>query len=120
MPYGGFDAAKAKIVRVFFEPGARKPNRLRVALFGEVVDDSPAGIPKPHHFSDLIVCLARRIIACPAQMKIVAEAIDSVEQRVTSRSQECEVRKRHLVLELDCEQMRFQMIDTDVRYSRSK
>ena len=28
MPYGGLDAAKAEIVGVFFEPGARKPNRL--------------------------------------------------------------------------------------------
>src|ERR1051325_4601067 len=44
MPYGGFDPAKAKIVGIFFEPGARKPNRLGVALFGEVIDDSSAGI----------------------------------------------------------------------------
>src|SRR4029079_1650174 len=120
MPYGGFDPAKAKIVGIFFEPGARKPNRLGAALFGEGVDDSSAGITKAHHFRDLIVRITRSIIASPAQMEIFADVVDSIQERMAARSQQCDGRKRHLVLQLDSAQRSFQMIASDVRNSRTK
>src|SRR5262245_34252640 len=83
MPYGGFDAAEAKIVGVFLNSCARKPNSLWVSFFGKIIDNAAAGISETHHLRDFVIRLTRRIVTRPAQMDVVSDIVDSVQKRVT-------------------------------------
>src|SRR5919108_1453929 len=101
MPHRGLDAAETEFIRGFREASAWEADCFAVAAFGEIVDCSTAGISQSHHLGDLVVSFTGGVVARAAEMDVSADAVDAVKQRVTAGSEQGEIGKGHLMLELN-------------------
>src|SRR5215470_11798521 len=120
MPDRSFDPAETEVIGTLLETSARKPDRLAVAFFSQIIDDASAWISQPHHFGHLVECLSRCIVPGPTQITVSSDVLDAVEQRVSAGSKQSDVRKRNLVLQMNRQEMRFEMINADIGNTPAK
>ena len=76
----------------------RQRDRAIVAGSGETVDDRTARVAEAEQLRDLVVRLARRIVARPAEELVSTRAADQVQARVPARDDEDDRRQRQLAV----------------------
>ena len=95
---------------------AREPDRVRVARRGETVDDGTARVAEAEEPCDLVERLARRVVDRLARDSIPAVILHHDEERVTAGDEEHDDRRlERRFLQPRRVQMRFQVVDADVR-----
>src|SRR5262245_29719020 len=116
---GRLEAAEAEVETPPLEMRARETDGGRIAAPRQPVDDGPTRVAEAEELRRLVERLADGVVAGPAETRVVAGGARQVEPGVAAGHDQTEERKWHRVgrgpLEVDGQQVPFQMIDPDQR-----
>src|ERR1051325_5498225 len=115
MPDGCLDTAEAEIVAAFFDLRARKANRPAVSVPRQLINRTAPRIPEAEHLCHFVVRLTRCVVARAAQVHVIADTSYAIKKRVPAGSKQSDIREICSLLQMNREQMSFEVIDADER-----
>jgi hypothetical protein len=111
---GRLQSAEAEIGSAVAHARDAEANGARVAVARELFDYRPARIAEPEHLRDLVVSLARRVVARAREHFVLARLRHEEEVRVPARDDEREGRVHNRrVIEDDGVDVAFDVVDAD-------